>query len=62
MLRQLFIILFICTIGVAAVTAMEVNGISLLKGEQVCIVSGFEGRLTLDGKPASGARIVRKFN
>lgn len=35
---------------------------SLLKGEKVCVASGFEGRVTFDGKPATGARIVRNFN
>lgn len=35
---------------------------SLLKGEKVCVASGFEGRQTLNGQPASGARVVRKFN
>lgn len=35
---------------------------SLFKGEKVCIASGFEGRVTMKGKPAAGARIVRKFN
>jgi hypothetical protein len=41
---------------------MEVNSMSLIKGEKVCVASGFEGRLTFDGNPAAGARIVRKFN
>ena len=59
MLRQIVIIIFLCTAGV---TAVEANGMSLFKGEQVCIASGFEGRLTFAGKPASGARVVRKFN
>ncbi len=35
---------------------------SLFKGEKACVASGFEGRVTFEGKPASGARIVRKFN
>lgn len=34
---------------------------SLLKGEKVCVASGFEGRVTFDGEPASGARIVRTY-
>ena len=34
---------------------------SLFKGEKACVASGFEGRVTLEGKPASGARIVRTF-
>ena len=59
MIRYLVIILFLCTAGV---TAVGVNGMSLFKGERVCIASGFEGRLTFEGKPASGARVVRKFN
>jgi hypothetical protein len=41
---------------------MEVNSMSLLKGEKACVASGFEGRVTYEGKPASGARIVRKFS
>ena len=59
MIHYLVIIIFLCTAGV---TAVEVNGMSLFKGEKVCIASGFEGRLTFQGKPASGARVVRKFN
>ncbi len=59
MLRQLIIIFFLCTTGV---TAAEVKSMSLFKGEKACIASGFEGRVTFEGKPASGARIVRKFN
>lgn len=35
---------------------------SLFKGEKVCVASGFEGRVTFGGQPASGARIVRRFN
>ncbi len=35
---------------------------SLLKGKKVCVASGFEGRITFEGKPASDARIVRKFS
>ncbi len=34
---------------------------SLFKGEKVCVASGFEGRVTFEGKPASGARIVRNI-
>lgn len=59
MLRQFILLLFFCTVGV---TAVEASAMSLLKGERVCIASGFEGRLTFEGKPATGARIVRKFN
>ncbi len=59
MLRQLIIIFFLCTTGV---TAVETKGMSLFKGEKTCVASGFEGRVTFEGKPASGARIVRKFN
>jgi hypothetical protein len=59
MLRQLFIFLFLCTVGV---TAVEANAMSLLKGEKVCVASGFEGMVTFEGRPASGAQIVRKFN
>jgi hypothetical protein len=59
MLRQLSVFLILCIISIAAV---EVNGMSLFKGEKVCIASGFEGRVTMEGKPAAGARIVRKFN
>jgi hypothetical protein len=58
MLRQLSVLL-VC---IVAVTAVEVNSMSLLKGEKVCVASAFEGRLTFEGKPASGARIVRKFS
>ncbi len=56
MSRQFFILLILFVIGIASV---EVNGMSLFKGEKVCIASGFEGRVTLEGKPASGARVVR---
>ena len=35
---------------------------SLVKKLKFCVASGFEGRLTLNGQPASGARVVRKFN
>ena len=59
MFRQLLIGLIISAIGIFAV---EVHGMSLLEGEKICIASGFEGRVTFEGKPASGARIVRKFN
>lgn len=62
MLRQIFIIIFLCTLGVTAGTTMEVNSMSLIKGEKACIASAFEGRVTYEGKPASGARIVRKFS
>lgn len=59
MLRQFFILLIICTLGVIGV---EAKTMSLFKGEEVCVASGFEGRVLFKGKPAAGARIVRKFN
>jgi hypothetical protein len=40
----------------------EIFAMSILKGEKVCIFSGFEGRLTYKGEPAAGARIVRHVN
>jgi hypothetical protein len=57
-LRKYIAIALLCLIGLAA---MEVHSMSLLKGEKVCVASGFEGRLTLNGQPASGARVVRKI-
>ena len=58
MLRQFILLLLFCTVGV---TAVEASAMSILKGEKVCIASGFEGRLTFEGKPAAGAKIVRKI-
>jgi len=62
MLRQILSIIFLCTLAVTTVAATEVKGMSLLKGEKACVASGFEGRVTYEGQPASGARIVRKFS
>lgn len=33
----------------------------LLKGEKVCLFSGFAGQLLLNGEPANGAEISRKY-
>lgn len=50
-------------IGVLLITtaffSAEIMAMSILKGEEVCIFSGFEGRLTYKGEPAAGARVVR---
>ena len=59
MFRQLCILLILCTV---AITVVEASAMSLLKGKKVCVASGFEGRITFEGKPAPDARIVRKFS
>ncbi len=33
----------------------------LIIGEKVCLFSGFDGQLTLNGEPASGAEITRTY-
>lgn len=55
------IILFnLLIIFVAGVYASEGVNMSLFKGSEVCVFSAMEGKITLQGKPVDGARIVRK--
>lgn len=58
MLRLVWIILFLSTVGSMGV---EANGLSLLKEEKICVASGFEGQLLFDGKPLAGVKVVRNF-
>ena len=58
MLRLICIVLFLSTVSAVGV---EASGMSLLKGERVCVASGFEGQLLFEGKHLTGVKVVRKF-
>ncbi len=58
MLRKICIVLLLSTVGAMVV---EASGMSLFKGEKVCVASAFEGQLFFKGQPLSGVKVVRQF-
>ncbi|MGI1677336.1 MAG: hypothetical protein K6L75_01270 [Cellvibrionaceae bacterium] len=59
--KIIFSLLFILIAASMFFYSVKGKGMSLFgKGEKVCIFSGFDGKITLNGEPASGAKIIRK--